>query len=99
MFAEATARKRIRTTDTALHRGTPPDYDSSNRRYPIFVILHGNGSNETSRGQLADDFGREGVIYVAVRAPYPSGGSAGRGQPGYTAWPPETFDPISEVRI
>lgn len=68
----------------------PPDYETSNRDYPICVILHGSGSVETAHGRLADEFGREGVIYVAPRAPYASpGATTSSGGQGYTSWPPE----------
>jgi predicted esterase len=93
----------IRRYEVMQSRGTyivmlPSDYATSNKRYPVIVILHGSGSNETSHGQLADDFGRDGVIYVAPRAPYGSGSVANAGQAGYTAWPPEDFEPIASVR-
>jgi predicted esterase len=66
----------------------PPDYQQSNRKYPICVLLHGNGDNEARFARLADSIGREDVIYVAVRAPYGSNGSAD----SYTAWPPDHVD-------
>jgi len=66
----------------------PPDYDSSNKTYPLCVILHGAGSTELEHGRLADGLGREEVIYIAVRAPYGAFGRAIEdGKPGYTAWP------------
>lgn len=52
----------------------PPDYhapESRNKTYPLVLILHGHGSTEIRHGQHADDFGREDVIYLAPRAPYP----------------------------
>jgi predicted esterase len=94
------ARKAAATPDnSSVHwltmqiRGTyevllPPDYDKSNRQYPICVLLHGNGDNESRFARLADSVGREGVIYIAVRAPYGSNGSAD----SYTAWPPDHVD-------
>jgi predicted esterase len=69
---------------------TPPGYDAPEnvgRRYPVVVILHGNGSNEMIHGSLADDFGREDVIYVLPRAPYPSPEQFAAGKQGFTAWP------------
>lgn len=65
----------------------PPDYQTSGKRYPICVILHGSGSSELAHGVLADDFGREDILYVAVRAPHPHP-NAPPGQ-GWTAWTPE----------
>lgn len=69
---------------------TPPDYDApenASRRYPVVVILHGSGSNEVLHGSLADDLGRDGVIYVLPRAPHPSRDQFAAGKEGYTAWP------------
>ena len=67
----------------------PPDYDgSADRSYPLVVILHGNGSTETKHGRLSDALGREGVIYIAPRAPYPHlGVFTGMRVPGWTAAP------------
>ena len=50
----------------------PPDYESTEKAYPLVLILHGNGSSEAWHGRLADRAGRDGVIYVAPRAPYPN---------------------------
>ena len=88
----------------------PADYEadaSREKRYPLCVILHGSGSTETGHGALANGFGREGVIYLAPRAPYPHHGVFLEGhKPGWTAWPewPESWGepgsatfPTSEV--
>lgn len=69
---------------------TPPGYDApenATRRYPVIVILHGSGSNEVVHGSLADDIGRDDVIYVLPRAPHPSPEQFASGKEGYTAWP------------
>lgn len=69
---------------------TPPGYDApenAGRRYPVVVILHGSGSNEVVHGSLADDIGRNDVIYVLPRAPHPSPEQFAAGKEGYTAWP------------
>ena len=75
----------------------PPDYATSAKEYPICVILHGNGSTELRHGRLAESFGREGVIYVAPRAPYPNIGVMHGGDDGWTAWPPEDIDENSSL--
>lgn len=49
----------------------PPDYEESKKEYPLCVILHGRGSTELGHGRLADQLGREDVIYVAPRYSYP----------------------------
>lgn len=69
---------------------TPPGYDApenAGRRYPIVVILHGSGSNEVIHGSLADDLGRQDVIYVVPRAPHSSPEQFAAGKQGYSAWP------------
>ena len=66
------------------------DYDESTDAYPICVILHGSGSTELEHGKYADLFGRQGVIYVAPRAPYPHLGTSVQLQRlGWTAWSPD----------
>jgi predicted esterase len=67
----------------------PPGYAESKVSYPLVVILHGNGSNELNHGRLADKAGREGVIFVVPRAPYPHEQVfTGMGRPGWT-WRPQ----------
>lgn len=68
----------------------PPDYDSTKRDYPVCVILHGAGSTENAHGRLSDQVGREGVIYIAPRAPYAV--PDGSGKLGYTSYLPERID-------
>jgi predicted esterase len=69
----------------------PPGYSDADKqaaRYPLVVILHGVGSTELDHGALANDFGRQGILYVAVRAPYPAADTfLEEGKPGWTAWP------------
>ena len=68
----------------------PPDYETSGRDYPLCVILQGSGSTDTNHGKMSDRWGREGVIYVAVRAPHPHiGVISSTGKLGFTAWPPD----------
>ncbi len=65
---------------------TPPDYDSAEnakKRFPVVVVLHDKGQNESSAAILANSLGREGAIYVMPRAPYPIAGEGG----GFTASP------------
>lgn len=69
---------------------TPPGYDAPEnaaRRYPLVVILHGSGSNEVIHGSLADDLGRQDVIYLVPRAPHASPEQFAAGKQGYSAWP------------
>jgi predicted esterase len=70
----------------------PPDYETSTKEYPICVILHGSGSTELAHGRLADTMGREGVIYIAPRAPYPHPEVVASGAMGWDARPPEAID-------
>ncbi len=65
----------------------PSDYQNSTKTYPLCVILHGSGSSELNHGKLADNFGREGVIYLAVRAPHPH--PEAPPCQGWTAWAPD----------
>jgi predicted esterase len=67
----------------------PPDYHAEankDREWPVCVILHGHGSTETGHGGLSNSFGRDGVIYVAPRAPHVHKGLLAEGRTGYTAW-------------
>ncbi len=76
----------------------PEDYETSNRNYPLCVILHGSGSSETGHGQLADAFGRDGVIYISPRAPYTHTSSyKGTGELGFTAWTPDQIDSLDPM--
>lgn len=70
----------------------PPDYGTSTRQYPICVILHGSGSSELAHGRLADTMGREGVIYVAPRAPYVHPDVVASASMGWDSRPPERID-------
>ena len=72
----------------------PEDYATSNREYPICVILHGSGSTETGHGTIADIAGREDVIYIAPRAL--NARVVGDGL-GYTAWPIEEIDSTDPI--
>lgn len=80
----------------------PPDYaakENSDKTYPLVVIIHGHGSTEIRHGKLADVFGREDVIYLAPRAPYPHPEVFIYDKtPGWTAWPsvPESLYEIDE---
>ncbi len=74
----------------------PRDYYAKGNitSYPICVILHGLGSSELNHGKLADAFGREGVIYIAVRYPYPFYPVFyGSQQPGWSAYPMDKLEP------
>ena len=51
----------------------PPDYDQKDqqqRTYDVCVMLHGRGRTEVDHVALANALGREGMIYVAPRAPF-----------------------------
>lgn len=77
----------------------PPDYETSEAAYPLVLILHGNGSSEAWHGRLADRVGRDGVIYVAPRAPYPNTQVFYQLQrPGWT-WLPQDVDEESAERL
>jgi predicted esterase len=69
----------------------PPDYNTEankEKSWPVCTILHGSGSTETGHGALSGTFGRDGVIYLAPRAPHTHFGVVKEsGNPGYTAWP------------
>jgi len=70
----------------------PPDYDESKIEYSLCLILHGHGSTEYEHGTLGDDVGREGVIYIVPRYPYPHMEIIKNWQkPGWTGWPPYDF--------
>jgi len=81
----------------------PPDYEKSNKTYPLVLILHGSGSNEIEHGRIVDEFGRDGVIYAAVRAPFPAlSVVADLKKPAFTAWPAEagrSFEPARDIYV
>ena len=68
----------------------PPDYETSTKTYPVVVLVHGTGDSERGFGRIVTDLGREGIIYLAMRAPYTDVGNtiSNRG-PSFTAWPTE----------
>jgi predicted esterase len=77
----------------------PPDYETSEAEYPLVLILHGNGSSEAWHGRIADAVGRDGVIYVAPRAPYPNSQVFYQlRRPGWT-WLPQDIDEESTERL
>ncbi len=82
---------------------TPPGYsDEANAKtkYPIVVILHDAGSNELQAGMLANGLGREGVIYVLPRSPYPAEAKGWQAAPTYPSdWgaPGSATFPTKEV--
>lgn len=81
----------------------PPGYEDAaqrSKRFPIVVILHGSGSTEAKHGQLAETFGREGVIYVLPRAPHAHEEVfINSKEPGWTAWPtyPEAWGKLDSA--
>jgi predicted esterase len=50
----------------------PPDYATSTKNYTFCVVLQGASGNEIEFAKLANEFGREGIIYIVPRAPYPN---------------------------
>ncbi len=75
----------------------PLDYETSEARYPLVLVLHGNGSSAAGHGRIADAVGREGVIYVAPRAPYPNAQVFYQSQrPGWTWRPQDAGDDALE---
>lgn len=50
----------------------PPDYPTSTRSYTFCVVLQGASGNEIEFAKLAQEFGREDIIYIVPRAPYPN---------------------------
>lgn len=77
----------------------PPDYETSSKEYPICVILHGSGSSDVAHGRVSDSIGREGVIYIAPRAPFPHAGVAATGVLGWTASPPDEIPESDPSRV
>ena len=67
----------------------PPDYaGSSSRRYPLCVLLHGQGSSESAiAARLLPAIGREDLIFAAPRAPHAHEEVFLGGQSGWRAWP------------
>lgn len=58
------------------------------KKYPLCVILHGSGSTEIGHGSMAEAYADQDIIFLAVRAPYPSYESFMEGkEEGFTAWP------------
>lgn len=70
----------------------PPDYDESKKEYPLCVMLHGRGSTEIAYGLLADQLGREDIIYIAPRYSYPFVDVfIENQQEGWSGYPPYDF--------
>ncbi|MEJ2132163.1 MAG: hypothetical protein P8Y95_11220 [Gammaproteobacteria bacterium] len=70
----------------------PPDgYDdglNAKRRYPLCILLHGQGSNERRLVErMFPSLRVPGVFYLAPRAPHPHHDAFIRGEPGFRAWP------------
>lgn len=69
----------------------PDGYDdppNANRRYPLCVLLHGQGSNEQRLVERIFPLLHDpGVLYLAPRAPHPHEDAFTRGEPGFRAWP------------
>jgi len=75
----------------------PPDYDPA-KSYPLCIIVHGSGDSERGLSRRTDVLAREGVIYVALRAPYISLPVTMRYDlPSYSAWPNERIEPDSPM--
>jgi predicted esterase len=71
----------------------PPDYEESEKSYPLCIILHGRGSTELGHGILADQLGRDGIIYIAPRYSYPFVDIfIENQQEGWSGYPPYEFD-------
>ncbi|UCG29812.1 MAG: PDZ domain-containing protein [candidate division WOR-3 bacterium] len=71
----------------------PPNYDESKKDYPLCVILHGRGSTEIGHGIVADQLGREDIIYIAPRYSYPFVDVfIENQQEGWSGYPPYDFD-------
>ena len=51
----------------------PPDYTANPKKtYTFCVVLQGASGNEVEFAKLAQQFGRDGMIYIVPRAPYPN---------------------------
>jgi hypothetical protein len=76
----------------------PPDYDKSTRKYPVCVLLHGAGGNERQFGTVSTQLGRDGVIFIAIRAPFSNpDGTIALKSPSYSAWPSDPLPNDSPV--
>jgi predicted esterase len=67
----------------------PSDYATSKKSYRFCLLIPGAGWTEPESGKLAEDFGRDGVIYLIPRPHYPNfGTTAQSGSDVYFAsWP------------
>ena len=69
----------------------PDGYDddpNAERRYPLCIVLHGQGSTETKLAERIFPAMRlPHVLYVAPRAPHPHEEVFTGGEPGFRAWP------------
>ena len=96
--AYATPRMAPMRTQGSYVVVLPPDYETSNRRYPLVMLLHGSGDSEQLFARVSVAFGREGVIYAAPRAPFPAMNVIVQyKQPGFTAWPWDRPNPSPEA--
>ncbi len=69
----ATVVNEIEMTATGTYTvALPPDYAESAGDYPVVIVLQGGQSTPDTYLPLTEACGREGIIYLLPRSPYPS---------------------------
>lgn len=82
----------------------PPDYNeeaSKEKEYPVCLLVHGSGGHERTHVKLVEShLGREGVIYVTARAPFPKNNVfMDKQRAGFTAWPEYSYKKTSSIEV
>lgn len=82
----------------------PDDYlesESDRKQYSACILIQGSGGSEQSSLGLVDNFlGRDGVIYICPRAPFPKNSVYfKKDKPGFTAWPEYGYESSSSIKV
>jgi enterochelin esterase-like enzyme len=98
VFNNLSLKSKILNTEKKYAIYLPPDYESSEKSYPVLYLLHGSGGNQTTWAQngnvkdVADKLINEGIISPMIIV-MPDASGAKRGYLNFVdgSWPYEDF--------